>query len=133
MSKITLVDNPSITVWYHPDKRLVHHQMHKFVYGDDFREALLAGTKALREHRLTKWLSDDRGNTVLRQEDLDWGQTHWLPQTLRAGWKHWAIVRPYKILAQMGMDRLVKEYTELGLNTRFFQEPDEAMDWLVSQ
>jgi len=133
MADITIIDNPFVTVWYHPDKKIVHHQIHKFVFGNAFREFLLAGTEAMKKNRATKWLSDDRGNTVMSQEDVEWGQTNWFPQTVQAGWKYWAIVQPEKVLAQMGMERLVKQYSEAGITAKFFSDPDEAMKWLESQ
>ena len=133
MSKITVVDNPFVTLWYHTDKKVVHHELHQFIYGEAFREFLLKGTEALKKHGAKKWLSDDRANTVLSQEDAEWGKTNWFPQTVQAGWKYWAIVRPKKVLAQMGMERLVKEYADHGVVAQFFSDPEEAMTWLEKQ
>lgn len=71
---ITVIDNPVVTLWYHPDKKIVHHQIHKFVAGKDFREFLMAGYDVLRKNMARKWLSDDRGNMVLSKADVDWSQ-----------------------------------------------------------
>ena len=132
MTPTTLVDNPSVTVWYHPDTKIVHHQIHKFIFGKEFHEFLLAGTEAMRKNQAKKWLSDARANTVMSKEDVEWGQVNWFPQTVQAGWKYWAIVQPEKTLAQIGMEKLVKIYSELGITAKFFTDPDEAMRWLVS-
>lgn len=133
MAAITIYESPAVTVWYHTDKRIVHHQIRKFVHGKEFQEFLLAGTAALAKNGAVKWLSDDRGNTVLSQEDQQWGQTFWFPQTAKAGWKYWAIVRPQKVLARLTMEKLTKEYAAAGVVARFFSDPDEAMRWLESQ
>ncbi len=133
MPSQTVFDTPFVTVWYHPDKHIVHHEIHKFVYGKEFREFLLAGTAAMKKNHAHKWLSDDRNNTVLSQEDVEWGQTNWFPQTIQAGWKFWAIVQPEKVLAKMGMERLVKLYAEAGVTAKFFTDPAEAMKWLEAQ
>lgn len=133
MSKITVLDTPFVSLWYHPEKKIVHHQLHQFIYGEEFRAFLLAGTELIKKHRAQKWLSDDRANTVLSQEDADWGRVNWFPQTVQAGWKHWAIVRPTKVLGQMSMDRLASEYAKAGITAQFFSEPDEAMTWLEKQ
>lgn len=133
MSKITVIDNPYVTLWFHTDKKIVHHQLHQFIYGQVFREFLLAGTELMKKHGGKKWLSDDRSNTVLSQDDSQWGETNWFPQTVAAGWKYWAIVRPKKTLAQMGMDRIAKEYAKAGITAQFFSDPDEAMRWLEKQ
>jgi hypothetical protein len=133
MAATTLYDSSYVTVWYHPQKKIVHHQIHKFVFGEEFQKFLLIGTEALKKNRAQKWLSDDRGNSVLRNEDLAWGVTTWFPQTVQAGWKYWAIVQPEKIMAQVTMEQVVQDYAKAGIVARFFTDPDEAMKWLESQ
>ena len=130
---VTVYESPSVVMWFHPDTKIVHHQIKKFAFGKEFRDFLLAGTSAMGKYKATKWLSDDRSNTALAKEDLEWAQTGWFPQTLAAGWKHWAIVQPEKTLGKMAMDRLVKDYLAAGVNAKFFSDPDEAMKWLIAQ
>jgi len=96
MAMMTVLDNPFVTVWYHTETKIVHSRIHKFVSGKEFREFLIAGKDVLIRNQATKWLSDDRSNSVLRKEDVDWGNQNWFPQTVRAGWKYWAIVQPEK-------------------------------------
>ncbi len=69
----------------------------------------------------------------MSKEDMDWGQGVWFPQTVQAGWKYWAIVQPKKVLAQLGMEQLVKVYSSAGITAKFFSDPDEAMKWLEGQ
>ena len=130
MAKVTILDTPVVTLWYHPDKKIVHHQIHKFVSGPLFRQFLTAGTEALEKFRATKWLSDDRANSVLAQDDLEWSHRTWFPRTARAGWKYWAIVQPGKVLAQAAMERLVKEYSAQGVTAQFFTDVEQATRWL---
>ncbi len=133
MPAITIYESPNVTVWYHTDKRVVHHQIRKFVHGAEFQAFLTAGTEALTKYGAVKWLSDDRGNTVLSQEDQKWGHDVWFPQTAKAGWKYWAIVRPEKVLARLTMEKLTREYAAAGVTAKFFNNPDDAMRWLESQ
>jgi hypothetical protein len=133
MPKLTIVENPFVTMWFHTETKIVHHQLHQFVYGKEFREFLMTGNDLLRKHQARKWLSDDRANTVLSAEDTEWGKVNWFPAAIAAGWKYWAIVRPKKVLAQMGMERLVAEYAEAGVTAKFTSDPDEAMTWLERQ
>jgi hypothetical protein len=130
MATLTVYDSPSVTVWYHEDKKIVHHQVHRFVRGEEFQAFLLAGTEALEQHKAQKWLSDDRGSPVLAQDDLTWGHDVWFPRTAAAGWRYWAIVRPEKVLARVTMEHLVKEYGAAGVTAKFFENPDDAMKWL---
>jgi hypothetical protein len=130
---LTIIDNPFVTLWFHPEIGVVHHQIHQFISGSMFREFLLAGTDVLIKNKATKWLSDDRANAVLRPEDVDWSHHHWFPKTALAGWKYWAIVRPEKTVGQVTMKGLADEYGKYGITSKSFANPDDAMLWLASQ
>jgi hypothetical protein len=132
MTKVIVFDNAFATLWYHPEKKIVHHVIHKFIYGEMFQKLLLTGTETLKKNGAQKWLSNDKSNTVLRTEDMQWGQENWFPQTVRAGWKYWAIVQPEAAIAQMNMDKLVKQYSAAGITAKFFTDEAEAMRWLES-
>jgi hypothetical protein len=133
MPTMTVLDTPFVTVWYHPETKIVHSRIHKFVSGKEFQDFLLAGMDVLVRNRAKKWLSDDRSNSALRKEDVDWGNQNWFPQTVRAGWKYWAIVQPEKILAQVPMERLVEDYKRYGVTSKFFTDSVAAMTWLEKQ
>lgn len=133
MPPLVIIDSDSRCLWYHPDKQIVHHQFHQFIWGSDFRELLLAGAELLKKHKARKWLSDDRGMPVLRIEDIQWAQTEWFPSMVQAGWKYWAIVQPEKVIGQINIERLMKEFSAAGIVARYFSDPDEAMHWLESQ
>lgn len=130
MSKITVLDNASATLWYHADRKIIHHRMHKFVYGEDLRALLMAGTELVRKHGAAKWLSDDSCSPVVSRQDEEWANTVFVPAAIAAGWKYWAIVPPKKVLGQIGMERLSKELAAKGLEVRIFEDADQAMAWL---
>jgi len=133
MSTTTLYESSYVTVWYHPEKKIVHHKIHKYVFGEEFQKFLLIGTEAMKKNQAHKWLSDDRNNTVVRPEDMEWGMSNWFPQTIQAGWKYWAIVQPEKVIAQLNMKTLVEDYAKAGIVAKFFSNPEEAMTWLEIQ
>jgi hypothetical protein len=133
MPAITIFATAQITIWYHPDTRIIHHQMHQYTHGKDFRDALMVGLEAMKRYRAHKWLSDDRKMPVMTPEDQQWGTEVWQPLILKAGWKYWAVVRPKHTLAAMRMEKLAEKYTMLGVTVKLFDEPDEAMRWLVSK
>ena len=133
MDKELILDNGYMTVWYHPEKKIVHHQMHKFTYGQALRDGLSAGAAMLEEKGAQKWLSDDRENTTLGKDDLNWTATFWRPRVKKAGLKYWAIVIPQKIFGQMVMKRIVEEYANTGVTVQIFTDPAEAMKWLEAQ
>jgi hypothetical protein len=110
MDEILIVDNTLISLWVYPQRRIVHHRMKMFCYGDELRQALMAGAAAMVEHGATKWLSDDRINGALVPDDVVWLDEHWRPRVTAAGWKHWAIVQPAKILGQRTLQRVMRTY-----------------------
>ena len=132
-SPVTVLQTPNVSLYYHQSSRIVHHEIRRFITGQDFRDLLTAGSDLLRKNAARKWLSDDRGQWVLAKEDLDWSEAHWAPQTAKAGWKYWAIVRAEKVLAKVAMETLVAKYAKLGVKAQFFTNPNDALAWLEKQ
>jgi hypothetical protein len=132
MSTVTILDTPQITMWYHPEKKIVHHQMHKYTFGPTFRDALMKGVEIMQKNRARKWLSDDRLNPVLKPEDNEWAISDWAPKVIAVGWKYWAIVLPESVINKMRMENNAKVFAEKGVTVQFFQDPDEALEWLES-
>lgn len=133
MTPETLLSNHYVTLWFHPEDKIVHHQMHGFVPEALFREFLLAGVERMRREQACKWLSDDRRNPVLAASLHEWARDHWFPQAVAAGWKFWAIVQPEDMLGQWSMERAVMDYRAQGIVARYFGDPDSAMQWLRQQ
>ena len=122
-----------MTVWCYPNEHIIHHEMHGACYGEPFRTGLSAGVEALAKYAATKWLSDDRSNGALSPEDEEWATKTWFPRTKAAGWKHWAMVQPQKVVGQMNVARFVKLYGDLGITARIFTEVPPALEWLTSE
>lgn len=128
-----VVDNEFVTVWVYPDKKIVRHKFHRFIFGDKFRDALMKGAEVFEKYHCAKWLSDDSENSALLPEDTEWAQIHWEPRIMKAGWKYWALILPEKIVGQMNMNRIVKRYSEMGVKVQVFSDPAEALSWLEQQ
>ncbi|CAG0944596.1 hypothetical protein ANRL1_01827 [Anaerolineae bacterium] len=132
MSTETVIDSEFVTMWYYPADKIVHHKFHKFIFGEAFRETLSTGAVIFEKRGATKWLSDDRNNGAIPQEDTDWSNQNWLPRVMKAGWKYWALILPEKAVGQMNMQRFVKQFSEMGLTVQVFDDPDKALKWLKS-
>ncbi|HPI38497.1 MAG TPA: hypothetical protein PK397_11195 [Ignavibacteriaceae bacterium] len=130
---IKVVDNDSVTVMVYPEKKIVHHQFHKFVYGEVFKKAFLDAGDAFVKYGCTKWLSDDRGNNALKQDDIVWAQENWEGRLFKAGWKYWALVMPEKVTGQLSMKKIIDHYNSHGLTVKTFTTPEDAMAWLEKQ
>ena len=133
MEKKVILDNEFMTLWYHPDKKIIHHEFHKFTQGETLRDCLSAGAEQMEFKGAQKWLSDDRKNTVVGEDDMKWTSTVWRPRVIKAGWKYWALVLPEKTIGKMNMNRIIKDYGETGVTVQAFSDPDEALKWLEAQ
>jgi hypothetical protein len=130
MAAITLIDDEFATLIYHPEKKIIHHCFHKAIAGEALKKVLLLGTETLEKYGATKWLSDDRNNMALPPEDVEWGNTVWFPQTLKAGWKSWGYVVPDDFMARMNMTQFVQGFAAHGIRVMVFASPEKALAWL---
>lgn len=133
MSTIKIFDSEQITMWYYPDKKIIHHQMHKYTYGQVYRDTLMTGLETMKKYGACKWLSDDRKNPVLAPDDQKWGIEVWFPSAIEAGWKYWAIIQPDREIAKTRMERIADGAKLSGLTVQIFSNVDDAMAWLEQQ
>lgn len=133
MSKVTIIDNEYASLWYYPETKIVHHKIKKYIYGEQLQNLLNKGTELLKKNGAEKWLSDDRNNNALRPQDSEWSDNVWFPNTVKAGWKYWALVQPKKTIGQMNMKKRTGFVTNGGVTAKVFDNPDEAIKWLENQ
>jgi hypothetical protein len=128
-----ILENEHVTLWYYPELKIVHHQMVQPPSSEEFRELLGTGAKTLERFGASKWLSDDRGNTLLKPHDEEWAATEWLPRVIAAGFKFWGIVLPMPAIGKLNMQRIASEHARRGIVSRIETMPQAAFDWLKAQ
>jgi len=131
--KEVLIENDIVSLWYYPEKKIIYHSIHKFLYGDLFQEVMLKGLDYFEKKGCQKWLSDDRSNSVLRKQDTAWGEINWKPRMIKAGWKYWALLLPDRAIGKLSMKGLIEEYKELGVVVEIFDNIDQGFKWLDSK
>ncbi|MEO1162273.1 MAG: hypothetical protein AAFV98_00695 [Chloroflexota bacterium] len=127
-----LIDNQYVTLQYHEDTKIVHHIYHHGIAGDYLKNALMRGTEALKKHNAVKWLSDNRAIDGVTDEESAWINDVWLPHTMKAGWKFWALVVPEKAHPRINMVQFVTNFANQGVLVRVFTDDAPAMQWLKS-
>lgn len=128
-----VLEDDSVALWYYPELKLVHHRMLRTPSSEVFRALLSEGAYLVERFRAPKWLSDDRGNTVLREQDEQWAHQEWLPRVLRGGFKYWAIVPPTAAIGKLNMRRLSAEHARHGIISSVEPTPEAAFTWLEKQ
>ena len=121
------------TMWYYPDKKILHHKFHKFIFGEHFRELMLKELELFKENGCHKMLSDDRNHAALPTEDIDWANNNYRPQVIKSGLKYWALVMPEMVIGKMSMKRAIELNEKDGVTVKTFTDPDDAMTWLERQ
>lgn len=130
MSETTVLDNPYITIKYLPDKKMIYHTVHQPLSGQPLRDALMAGFNALQSYGVCKWLSDERKNGPMSEEDRAWGEVNLNRRSMEAGWKYWALIVPEQVAAAGAMAPTMNAMYELGLRMMVFTNVEEASAWL---
>ena len=133
MGEKMILENENISVWYHDDLKIIHHKFHKFTSGGILKEALNKELEAMRKYGITKVLSDDKENPIMKKEDMAWTASVWRPAMISAGWKFWAIVLPELIAGQMALKKIISEYAETGVTVQAFTDSNAALEWLKSR
>ncbi len=128
-----ILENEHVGLWYYPELKIVHHQMFLPPTSEEFRELLNTGAKTLERFRAIKWLSDDRGNTLLKPHDEEWAEVEWLPRVLGVGFKFWAIVLPMPAIGKLNMQRIANHHARSGVVSRVETMPHAAFEWLKAQ
>jgi hypothetical protein len=131
MSDIIVINNEFVTLVYHPDTKIVHHTIHQAISGEQFRTLLTEGRTILEKQGAVKWLSDNRKLAGLSEEDMKWSTKEWIPLTLAAGWKYWALVVPDAFQARANLAHVVNTFYDKGLRIMVFTQLEEAMRWLA--
>lgn len=129
-NKITIVETQLLSLWFYPQTRILHHQLHTFVPAAPFEELLIAGLRYIERQEATKWLSDNSGNSIVPQETAQWARTFWAPRAIAAGFRYWAAVMPVEMVGRMQMRMFIDEYADLGVTVQPFEDVDKALRWL---
>lgn len=133
MAPVTIVENEYITVQYIPEKQMIYHTVHKPITDTQLlKDALNAGTDALKKYGVYKWLSDDRKNGPLPPEVVEWGFEDWDPRTIAAGWRYWANVVPKELAAAGALMPVMEALFAMGLRMMVFSDLETATAWLDS-
>ncbi len=131
MERQTLLETPSVSLWYYPKEGIIHHEIRQYVFGAELRKLLTTGGEALKKNHARKWLSDDRKNGPLSKEDGQWADKVWLPPIVAAGWNTWAMVQPELVIGQMNVKQFTDGFAKRGLTVKVFDDPARAMAWLA--
>lgn len=127
----TYFDRAYATVEYRPDKNLVSAEMTEYAEGDKYREYMNTVIDAVEDTRCSNVLADTREHPTINQSDQEWSQKTWGPNAEAAGVKRVAVLAPESIVSKMSIES-VTEGAEGGIDRQWFEEYEDAVNWLQS-
>jgi hypothetical protein len=113
------------------DAQLVLVEWDGWANSNEFAALLDAEIQALKQNQGTRLLADCRRQKVLSPKDQDRANREWLPRALAAGLKHFAIVVPESVIADMNLRASLDKASASTLEVGYFSTVEEARDWLA--
>jgi hypothetical protein len=131
MSSTIYFQNHVVTITYADEMQLGIATWNGFLSSSDFREAVQVCLNLMEEHRLLRWLGDNRKLRAIRQADQDWFVEYVLPRLATSTLRRNAAVVSKDLFNKMAVEQIMKRADYLGdMVLKDFENPEEAMAWL---
>lgn len=97
---------------------------------EEVQKGSLMVLEAIKEHKTSKLLNDNRELTGSWDVANDWIAAVWMPQAIEAGLTKFAHVLPEDLFAQFSAEFMKDNAVETALQIRLFDSLKDAQDWL---
>ncbi len=130
LERKTILDDELVALYLYPEIGTIHHVIKRSVENERFRSLMAKAADSFVENGCDKYLSDDRAMMTFSYDDLIWAAENWEKRLMPAGWRHWALIPPKKVLGRVMAKRLAARYVDLGIDVRTFEDDSSALEWL---
>ncbi|SIQ69439.1 hypothetical protein [Pontibacter lucknowensis] len=128
---ITYFQNDVVTISYDLDKQLGMAVWNGFLSSSEFRKAVEICLDLMEEHKLLRWLGDNRKLRAIRQADQDWFVEYVMPRLAAGTLRRNASVVSEDLFNRMAVEQIIKRADNLGdMAFRDFERVEAAMVWL---
>ena len=125
-----ILDNDAHTLLYDNQRRTVRHILKKSNTESEWRALLTSGLNLLKERKVSKWLSDNRKNTLHPDGIAFWVENIWIRDAKEAGWQKWALVESKSKIGKISEEQFIESFMEAGIEVRVFSSLEEAENWI---
>lgn len=101
-----------------------------YATSEQFKEGTELMLNTLIQHNSNKVLADIKDMVIIGREDQDWLDTHFLPRALQFGFKAIALIRPDSYFNNVAVESISYKVDKDKLTINFFDNVDDAKDWL---
>ncbi|TAE72652.1 MAG: hypothetical protein EAZ85_09155 [Bacteroidetes bacterium] len=99
---------------------------------EDFKLHLILFTDSLKEHNCDKFMVDTRyGHVVMGLDIQEWHDSQIVPIYLALGIKKIAFILPEDAFVSMSLTQTFEEEKGQLLNTRYFDDEKNALEWIA--
>jgi hypothetical protein len=103
-----------------------------YATSNQFKEGTELMLNTLIKHNCFKVLADIKDMVLIGMEDQQWLDTHFLPRAIQFGFKAIAIIKPEHYFNKVAVESISYKVDKDKLAINFFDNVDEAKEWLKS-
>ena len=96
-----------------------------------FKEGTELMLNTLIQNNAFKVLADIKDMVLIGMEDQQWLDTHFLPRAMKFGFKAIAIIKPDSYFNKVAVESISYKVDKDKLAINFFDNVEEAREWLV--
>lgn len=127
----TYFQSDVVTITYDLEHRMGTAVWNGFLSSSEFREAAEVCTNLVDEHKLLRWLGDNRKLRAIRKADQDWFVEHIVPRLTVGTLRRNASVMSEDLFNRMAVEQIIKRADPLGdMAFREFDSVEAAVAWL---
>jgi hypothetical protein len=125
-------DKPWHSIRWDSDSQCVFAEWNGFATSVEFRECLMNGLQAIKDHRAVRYVSDTRGAKLILDKDRTWVNETWVPLAAAAGLRRLAlVVSTQPRMARLAVEAVAEAFDSDRLQLHTFESLDEAMRWVA--
>ena len=102
-----------------------------YATSSQFKEGTELMLNTLIKHNCDKVLADIKDMVLIGMEDQQWLDQHFLPRAIEFGFKAIAIIRPEHYFNKVAVESISYKVDKEKLAINFFDNIEEAKDWLL--
>ncbi|QWU17595.1 SpoIIAA-like [Paenibacillus sophorae] len=122
-------ESPQATISWNEAVQIIEVRWKAFAQGEQFRTAMDKVVELAGKMNGSKVLYDNRKMSVISQEDQAWVSQNWVKRA--SDIQYCAVVEPEKVVAKSSLNRIVGTIEEFPYDMKFFQNMDDAVNWLA--
>lgn len=125
-------DKAFVTIQLFPEQKFAYSQWHKFARSDEYHDYLATTLELHQKHEIHYWLSDQRGQKVIKPSDRDYITSVFMPKFITISHlRKVAIVLSHDLFARLSVDKIMQVAAGMvKFDTMYFNNVHEAAAWL---